>query len=150
MVWATAGLIGLNAGISAITAGKRADQRNKAIEARKAWLGEERKHRSQMFELQTYQRSFSKEAAGARRLGRAASSGLGTVGAQILNQFDTIFEGFETKTRQIVHEHELKRIDNQINNLSSQVRDPFKSGALGFLSAGVAGLTDKSDALFGK
>lgn len=141
MVWGVGALIGINAGISAISAKKKAEERNKLIEARKAWAHEEKKYANQMFEIQTYQRSFAKEAAGARRLGRAASSGLGTVGAQILNQFDSIFEGFDTKVREMAHAHELRRIDAEINQLSSQVRSPGKAAGFAFLTAGVEGLT---------
>ena len=127
MIGAIAGAV-VNIGISAISSSRRAKERNRAIAARQAWIREEKKYQSQMFEIQTYQKSFAKEAAGSRRLGRAASSGLGLASARILNQFDTIFEGFDSKIRGMVHEHQLRRLDNDINSLESKRVDPLAQG----------------------
>ena len=50
-------------------------------------------------------------------------------------------QGFDTKVREMAHAHELRRIDAEINQLSSQIRSPGKAAGFAFLTAGVEGLT---------
>ena len=130
-------VMAVSGGISAISTFRSSKKKNRALEARMAWLQEEKKYQNKMFEIQTFQKSFSNEAAGARRLGRAASSGLGISGARVSNAFDDIFATFDTKVRGMVHEHQMRRLDNEINTLSKQKVDPLTEAFWSGLGSGL-------------
>ena len=136
-------------GLSAISAHNQSKKKNQALSARQAWFGEEKKYAQKMFEVQTFQKYFEKEQAGARRIALSAGISGSIGGARVLGQIDDIFLQTDLALDRIRHDHTLRRIDASISQLERGKTDPLKSAALaGFQGAVDIGLSMYSGGYF--
>ena len=125
------------AGISAASSFFEQKRANRALEARKAWAGEEKKYNKKVFELETFQRYYSTEQAGAQRIFMAAGLGGGTQGSQALSQFDDFMLDRDLVLSDFQFQHSQRRIDQEIDNLGRQQASPWKTALWRGATAGV-------------
>lgn len=129
---------GISGGISAVSGFLQQRRENKALEARKAWAQEEKIFNRKVFELETFQRFYSTEQAGAQRIFMASGLGGGTQGAQVLNQFDEFLLDRNLVLSEFEFQQQQRRVDQEIENYGLQKQAPWKRGLASLFTSGVA------------
>ena len=115
---------------------KEQKRKNDAIQARIAWLGEEKKYAKKVYELQTFSTAFDAASAGTAKIARSAALGsLGSQDANYLNQFSSSLMNRDIAVQKMGHNRELLRMDNEIKAAASQLRDPGDVGDDAFWSS---------------
>ena len=127
----------ISGGISAISGFMQQRRENKALEARKAWAGEEKAYNKKVFELETFQRYYSTEQAGAQRIFMASGLGGGTKGALALNQFDEFMLDRDLVLSEFQFQHQQRRIDQDIKNLDMQKVSPWAKAGWQFAGSAI-------------
>ena len=123
---------------------KEAEKANDALEARKAWMLQEKRMSKRIYELQTFSKYYDEQSAGAARIASAASLGQSTSSISAINSLSRSLLKRNLKVEDTRFKHELATIDHDISNLERQKRDPSgeRQAAIyeGILKGGASGL----------
>ena len=127
MFWYAAAAIGASAisgWVEGNNAKRDAEKHNDALDARKAWLLEEKIMSKRVFELQTFSKYYEEHSAGAARIASAAQLGQSSTSASAINSLSRSLMKRDMQLDDLRLKHELKTIDQDIKTLDFERRDP--------------------------
>lgn len=136
----TFGLVagGVSGLISGWTASSKQERENKALEARQVLIEQQRKHRRDLFRVQTFSEFYDTMEAGASRINRILSTGFERKG--LSNLMDAGVGQFRRNKymAQYVLKHREATDQFQLSQLESQKKSPWEAAFGEFLATGIS------------
>lgn len=122
----TAGISLYSSSVSARSAKKEQERKNKAIKMQQAWIQEEKKHARKVYEVQTFSKFYDEQAAGTMRI--VAGSGLGGSSSTtaVMNQLSNSLLLRDVAVDDLRFRQQIRSLDNEITLAGLGIVDPDK------------------------
>ena len=112
--------------VSARSAKKEQERKNKAIRLQQAWIQEEKKHARKVYEIQTFSKFYDAQSAGTMRI--VAGSGLGgsSSSTALMNQLSNSLLLRDAEVDDLRFTQQIRSLDNEIQMAGLGILDPSK------------------------
>lgn len=136
-MWLAAGMAVGSAILAGVSAASKTDRENRALKARQVLMEEERRHRRQLFRVQTFSEFYDTNEAGAARINRVLATGSRGYGMSTLNQ--AAMAGMERNKfmRQFVLRHQEAQVQSQLATMEGQKQSVAGQGFLAAAESGI-------------